>query len=676
MPIRITGMNSGLDTESIITELMKVQQTKVDNVKKQQTKLQWKQDAWKTLNTKVYSFFNTTLNNMRTTSDYSKKTTDVSNSSVAKVVTSDSAMNAVQKMKIKEVAASGYLTGGQLEGNYTKSSKLADLDIAEGSSFSVTVNGNTTDITVTSGMTINQLLSSFQSAGVDANFDEKNQRFFISARKSGADNDFSLTASNSDGETALKKLMILSYDKAALVEYKKYKDMDGNESATQAAIADEVTGRLTAYLSQRTTLIETRSKQQAQIAAAEDSYKSKYGEEISGQSSDSLASLITTQKAKIETLKGTGDEEALKNATDVLSKLQEQKAYVDEYAQSKTNLASTQASLDAIAKYVDEDGNAKTTLFTEAETKITDKIKIAKGTVDVDDDGNLIASVTGSEAARIPGSNAIIELNGMEYKSTSNVFEVNGLTITVLGSKDDEATLSTRQDTDGIYDMIKKFIKEYNSLINEMDKLYNAESSKGYEPLTSDEKDEMSDSEVEEWETKIKDSILRGDSNLSTVASSLKSIMLGGMEINGSKVYLANFGIETLGYFLAADNEKNAYHISGDPDDSSASTNEDKLKAAIAADPDSVIEFFSGLSQKLYSHLNSITSSTDFRSFGSIYDDKKMKEDYNNYTTKIKQMEEKLKAMEDKYYKQFSAMETALAKLQSNQSAVTSLLGG
>lgn len=676
MPIRITGMNSGLDTESIITELMKVQQTKVDKVKKQQTKLQWKQDAWKTLNTKVYSFFNTTLNNMRAASDYSKKTTDVSDSSVVKVVTGDSAMNAVQKLKIKEVAASGYLTGGQLEGNYTKSSKLADLDIKEGSSFSVTVNGNTTDITVTSDMTINQLLSSFQSAGVDANFDEKNQRFFISARKSGADNDFSLTASNSDGETALKKLMILSYDKAALVEYKKYKDMDGNESATQAAIADEVTGRLTAYLSQRTTLTETRSKQQAQIAAAEDSYKSKYGEEISGQSSDSLASLITTQKAKIETLKGTGDEEALKNATDVLSKLQEQKAYVDEYAQSKTNLASTQASLDAIAKYVDEDGNAKTTLFTEAETKITDKIKIAKGTVDVDDDGNLIASVTGSEAARIPGSNAIIELNGMEYKSTSNVFEVNGLTITVLGSKDDEATLSTRQDTDGIYDMIKKFIKEYNSLINEMDKLYNAESSKGYEPLTSDEKDEMSDSEVEEWETKIKDSILRGDSNLSTVASSLKSIMLGGVEINGSKVYLANFGIETLGYFSAADNEKNAYHISGDADDSSVSTSEDKLKAAIAADPDSVIEFFSGLSQKLYVNLNGLTSSNDFRSFGSIYDDKKMKEDYNNYTTKIKQMEEKLKAMEDKYYKQFSAMETALAKLQSNQSAVTSLLGG
>ena len=65
-----------------------------------------------------------------------------------------------------------------------------------------------------------------------------------------------------------------------------------------------------------------------------------------------------------------------------------------------------------------------------------------------------------------------------------------------------------------------------------------------------------------------------------------------------------------------------------------------------------------------------------YRSYGSFYDDKKMKEEYDNYTTKIKEAEEKLQDYEDKWYKKFSAMETALAKLQSNSSAVTSLLGG
>ena len=61
MPIRITGMNSGLDTESIISELVKAKSAKKDSLVKAQTKLQWKQDAWKELNTKVYNLYSKTL---------------------------------------------------------------------------------------------------------------------------------------------------------------------------------------------------------------------------------------------------------------------------------------------------------------------------------------------------------------------------------------------------------------------------------------------------------------------------------------------------------------------------------------------------------------------------------------------------------------------------------------
>ena len=74
--------------------------------------------------------------------------------------------------------------------------------------------------------------------------------------------------------------------------------------------------------------------------------------------------------------------------------------------------------------------------------------------------------------------------------------------------------------------------------------------------------------------------------------------------------------------------------------------------------------------------LKSLRGRTEFSSINTVYDDKKMKEEYDNYTTKIKEAEEKLQDYEDKWYKKFSAMETALAKLQSNSSAVTSLLGG
>ena len=72
-----------------------------------------------------------------------------------------------------------------------------------------------------------------------------------------------------------------------------------------------------------------------------------------------------------------------------------------------------------------------------------------------------------------------------------------------------------------------------------MDKLYNADSSKGYDPLLSEEKEALSDSEIEDWEKKIKDSLLRRDSSLSSVISSMTSTMAAGIEIGGKTLYLS-----------------------------------------------------------------------------------------------------------------------------------------
>lgn len=278
---------------------------------------------------------------------------------------------------------------------------------------------------------------------------------------------------------------------------------------------------------------------------------------------------------------------------------------------------------------------------------------------------------------KINGQDAVIYLNGAKFESKNNTFAINGLTFTALDVTQEEITVTTQQDTDGIYDMVKNFLKEYNAIINEMDKLYNADSAKGYEPLTTEEKDALSDSEIEEYEKKIKDALLRRDENLSSISSTMRAVMSGGIEVGGKTLYLHDFGIETLGYFEAQDNERNAYHIAGDPDDADTSGNADKLKGMIANDPDTVISFFTKLSQNLYDEMSEMSSSVKgYRSFGSFYDDKKMKSDYDDYTTKIKEQEKKLNDYEDKWYKKFAAMETALAKMQSGANAVTSLLGG
>ena len=107
------------------------------------------------------------------------------------------------------------------------------------------------------------------------------------------------------------------------------------------------------------------------------------------------------------------------------------------------------------------------------------------------------------------------------------------------------------------------------------------------------------------------------------------------------------------------------------------SAKQDKLKSMIASDPDTVISFFSQLTQSLYTEMNNQSKAVEgYRSFGSFYDDKKMKSDYDDFKSKIKDEEKKLADYEDKWYAKFAAMETAMAKMQQNASAVTALLGG
>ena len=224
-------------------------------------------------------------------------------------------------------------------------------------------------------------------------------------------------------------------------------------------------------------------------------------------------------------------------------------------------------------------------------------------------------------------------------------------------------------------EQVKDLLSQYNSLINEMNKLYNADSAKGYEPLTDDEKDSMSDTEVEKWEAKVKDSLLRRDDSLESLISSMTTAMSKGYEVNGKTYYLTSFGISTLGYMNSAKNEQYAYHINGDEDDSATSGKEDKLLAAIKEDPDSVAGFMQQLATGLYDSIDKKMKTSTLSSIFKVYNDKEMASEYSDYTTTIKKWEDKLSEQEDYYYKKFSAMETALAKLNSQTSSLSGLFG-
>lgn len=542
--LRMTGMYSGMDTESIVSQLVKTKSTKVTNLKNEQKKLEWKQTAWQDLNSKIYNMYSKTLSNLRLTSAYSKKSTVSSDSTKATVVASEGAVNGTQTLKVNKLAKSGYLTGAKLDGktttttgtdgkdvtkvvNWETTDKLSEIDSnLTGKTISITTgsgtDAKTTDIEITADMTINDLVAKFKDAGVNASFDTTNQRFFINSTGTGSAKNFTLT---SDDSTALASL-----------------------------------------------------------------------------------------------------------------------------------------GLDPNTTYTDINGSK-------------------------------------NSCVKIEGQDAEIVLNGATFVSDSNTFSINGLTINTLGVTDEEISLVTSTDYDGIYNTIKDFLTEYNDLINEMDKLYNADSARKYDMLTNDEKDSMTDDEVEQWEDKIKSALLRKDNSLYNVMNTLTTTMMDGYyennlsdkqkknmsaseisawykENGGKKHYLSDYGIGTLSYFEAQDNEHHAYHINGDADDEFTSTKEDKLKAAIAEDPEGTANFFATLCKTLYSKLDeTMSESTEYSSIYKVYNDKQLKKDYNDYTTKISDAEDELNDYEDRWYNKFSKMEVALSKLQSQTSSISSMLG-
>ncbi len=508
--IRMGGLISGLDTDSVIEALVSNKRQKVTNAEGDQKKLEWKQDIWKEVNTNIKALQQTYLSTMRFGSAFSKKKTAVSNSSVVSVVTGDGAVDATQKMRVEKLAKTAYLTGKDLNGassakTYSASTKLSELGFGEGNTdtIKIEIGGKTKGtLEVNENTTISDVLTSLKKAGLNASFDENTQRFFVSSKSTGESNDFKL----SDNGGALSAL--------------------GLATATAAQMED------------------------------------------------------------------------------------------DNFDQSQY-------------------------------------------------------------ATKIDGSNAVIYLNNAKFTSDTNTFKINNLTITALEETGDkEVTLTTTTDTSGVYDMIKDMITQYNKVINQIDKLYNAESARKYSMLTDEQKEALSEEEVEKYETKIKDSLLRRDSNLLNLRNIFTGVMSSGIEIGGNTFYLSDFGIGTGSYFDTADNEKHALHIDGDKDDSSTSSKTDKLSAMIASDPEKVQQFFTKLTQDLYGKLSTASKSVDgYRTYGNFYDDKKMKSDYDGFKKTIATLEEKANDYEDSLYRKFSAMEKSLANLQSKTSALSGLLG-
>lgn len=748
--VSMSGLVSNMDTDAIVEALVSAYSQKKDKLVKTQTKLEWKQDAWKDLNTKIYSFYSDKLSPLRFSSAFSLKTSSA-NSSKVSVKAGSNAVTGTQKLKINKLAKSGYLTGAVVKRadstkteKLTGKSKLSELGITGKSSIAVSVDGKNTNIELNADMTVNQAVVKFKEAGVNASFDEKNQRFFISSKNSGEKGDFSLTANDENGVTALNSLGLNLNTKAEIEKYKKLSNMTDDEMAAKIAsdyakqktalydLNDEKTMKkikdsLQSALEKATSANEILNKANEKIAVKMDA-----ADRVSSMDFDAKSQLLADTDADITeySLKladeNLTDEERAGIKADI-EKLQTERevylaslsdtfyapSYKDSLTEEKTendkviasNNDTIKTATDALADdagfkaYIDAENSkidAKNAALEEKITKFYETQKefagryvnaynlvnaegVDKTTTQYADAIKLVGNnpTDGTGAVRIVGQDAVIELNGATFVSESNNFQVNGLTISVneLTEGNEEISITTDTDVDGIYDMIKDFFKSYNELIKEMDSLYNADSAKGYEPLTDEEKEAMSEKAVDKWEDKIKASILRRDSTLGTVSDAIKNSFQKVYKINGKNYSLSSFGIKTGGYFSTGNNEKSMFHIDGDKEDSTSSGNIDKLRSAIASDPETVMTFFNNLANDVYDELSNRMKRTTMSSAYTVYNDKAMKNEYDSYKQQIKEWEDRIERYEEKYRKQFTAMETALARLNSNSSALAGLLG-
>ncbi len=509
--IRMSGMISGLDTESLVKELVNAQRLKNKKYTDKLTTSEWKEEKWKDLNTKLYKLYTDDLSKLRLSANYAAKKISVSNENLISVTGDNTAVNGAYTITDIKTASNHYITSGVVK----------------------TSDGTTT------AKSINKLSDLVGDLG--------------------ADEEVTLKLTDADGkETGSLKLK--GSTTLAEVAFMMKNDLKLN------ANYDEKQGRLF-------------------ISSTNGGISSRFGIEA-----------------------GTEDK-----ADDVLNAL-------------RLNIGGS--------------------------------------------DDTLNATVT-------QGSDSSIVVNGVTFTGTSNIITANGLTFNLKGSSTtgEKINFSVSNDVDATYNMVKDFLKNYNAILKEMNTLYYAASAKDYAPLSDDEKAEMSDDQVEKWETKIKDSILRRDSTLGSLIDSMKVAMTSSVEVpagSGKFLSFANYGIQTSKDYT----EKGLLHIAGDKDDAEYASATNKLMAALKDDPDTVITALSGVVKNVYDTVaKKMSSIPNVRSTFTFYNDKLMDSEQTALKKRIAELEDKLTNMEDRYYKQFTAMEKAMASMQSQSSALAGLLG-
>ena len=285
------------------------------------------------------------------------------------------------------------------------------------------------------------------------------------------------------------------------------------------------------------------------------------------------------------------------------------------------------------------------------------------------------------KVVNVSGQDAIINVSydgvETEIRRSSNTFDLEGLAVTISGEfgytddvidKTSEAvTFSSKANTEKVMDSVKEMVEAYNSIIEAVNKEVSTKPDRSYTPLTDEQKEEMSESEIEKWEEKAKEGLLFNDSDLSSLASSMRFVLT---QTGLNYTELEKMGITTS--TNASDNGKLVL-------------DEDKLTAALETEPTLVQKLFAGdgTSNGLMTNIKNVFdqyAKKEGASKGILVDKAgsslaPLSLLTNTIYKQLEDMDKTLKSLQtyltteqDRYISKFASLETVIAQMNSQSS--------
>ena len=275
-------------------------------------------------------------------------------------------------------------------------------------------------------------------------------------------------------------------------------------------------------------------------------------------------------------------------------------------------------------------------------------------------------------------------------ESSSNTFDLEGLRVTVsqeFGNVTQDAsgvwnsdrskavTFSAKADVDGVTETVKKFIEEYNEMIKEINTQVTTRPDKSYGPLTEEQKDEMSDKSIENWEKKAKQGLLYNDATMRALSLDMQGVLTNLMASGANYKDLEEMGITISDDYL---------------DGGTITFDEAKFKAAMTSDPEKVSNVFTG-GGDIKKGLASIIEDTltpyatkyanrNGNSYGRLIEEagsekiplsimnNQIYKDLKEMQSVLDTLNARLASEQDRYISQFTTMETLINQMNSQAS--------